>query len=53
MNAQVVLVIVLFLVALFYIGRKIYYSIAQKEGSCNTGCGKCSANFDNTPDLKK
>lgn len=53
MSIQVILVAVLFVAALCYIGRLIYQSVAQKNGSCNTGCGKCSANFDNIPDPKK
>jgi hypothetical protein len=44
MDMQIILVGLLFVAALFYIGRIIYRSIAPKSGSgCASGCGKCSA----------
>ncbi len=52
MNVQIILVALLFLAALIYIGRLIYRSVTQSKSSCNTGCGKCSANFDEIPTPK-
>lgn len=44
MDMQIILVGLLFVAALFYIGRIIYRSIAPKSSSgCASGCGKCSA----------
>ncbi|MES2417343.1 MAG: FeoB-associated Cys-rich membrane protein [Bacteroidota bacterium] len=53
MDIQFIIVIAIFAAALFYIGRIIYRSISPKSGSCASGCGKCAANFDNIPPLKK
>jgi uncharacterized membrane protein len=53
MDIQFILMIIIFLAALFYVGRMIYRAIAPKKGSCATGCGKCAASFDQIPDLKK
>lgn len=42
---QQVIIILLFIGALFYLGRMIYRSFQSK--SCATGCGKCGAvDFD-------
>ncbi|MGV3509612.1 MAG: FeoB-associated Cys-rich membrane protein [Sphingobacteriaceae bacterium] len=43
---QEILVIVLFALAAFYIGRVIYKNLQSKNG-CSSGCGKCGANFSN------
>lgn len=53
MDIQFILMIVVFIAALFYIGRIIYRTISQKKDSCSTGCGKCSANFTQVPTPKK
>ncbi|TKC01921.1 FeoB-associated Cys-rich membrane protein [Pedobacter cryotolerans] len=53
MDIQFILVIVIFIAALFYVGRLIYRSVSTKGDGCGTGCGKCAANFDNIPNLKK
>ena len=39
---QDVLIAVLFLAAMFYIGRMIYKNFTAKSG-CTTGCAKCGA----------
>ncbi|WP_461789212.1 FeoB-associated Cys-rich membrane protein [Pedobacter sp.] len=53
MDIQFILMIAIFILALAYIGRLVYRSISPKSNSCGTGCGKCAANFDQIPDLKK
>ncbi|MCJ0741948.1 FeoB-associated Cys-rich membrane protein [Pedobacter montanisoli] len=45
MDIQFVIMVMLFLGALWYVGRIIYRSVAPKKGSCASGCGKCSADF--------
>jgi len=47
MDIQLILVIIIFAAALFYVGRMIYRSISPKSDGCSSGCGKCAANFDN------
>jgi hypothetical protein len=43
---QELLLVVLFVAALFYIGKTIYKSFQAKTG-CSTGCAKCGAvDFD-------
>jgi bacterioferritin-associated ferredoxin len=41
---QLVLVISLFLAAVFYVGRMIYRNFTSKTG-CESGCGKCAVDF--------
>lgn len=53
MDIQFILMIVIFLAALFYVGRMIYRAISPKDGGCASGCGKCAANFDHIPSSKK
>lgn len=53
MDIQFILMIIVFAAALFYVGRMMYRAIFPKAGSCASGCGKCSANFDNIPAPKK
>ena len=53
MDIQFVLMLILFIAALGYVARMVYRSIHTKSGACNTGCGKCAANFDNIPSPKK
>jgi hypothetical protein len=45
MDMQIILVGLLFVAALFYIGRIIYRSVAPKSGGCASGCGKCGADL--------
>jgi hypothetical protein len=53
MGIQEIIMIILFAVALFYIGRTFYRSLNPKKG-CASGCGKCGADFSkiNIPDQK-
>lgn len=53
MDIQFILMIIIFAAALFYVGRMIYCAISPKSDGCGTGCGKCAANFDHIPNLKK
>ena len=53
MDIQFVLVIILFVAALFYVGRLIYRSISPKDNGCATGCGKCAANFEHIHSTKQ
>lgn len=48
MDIQVVLVILLFVAALFYIGRLAYRSLSTKSGGCASNCGKCGVDFSTT-----
>lgn len=43
MNIQAIIVILLFVAALFYVGRLIYKSIFAKKG-CGSNC-KCGVDF--------
>lgn len=45
MSMQVILVGLLFVAALFYIGRIIYRSVSAKSGGCASGCDKCGVDF--------
>lgn len=47
MNMQVILVGLLFLAALFYIGRIIYRAVSPKSGGCASNC-KCGVDFSST-----
>ncbi|MGF1922745.1 MAG: FeoB-associated Cys-rich membrane protein [Bacteroidia bacterium] len=49
MNVQFILVAIIFLSAVFYVGRLVYHAVFPKNNGCATGCGKCAANFDNLP----
>jgi hypothetical protein len=40
---QSIIVILIFSMALFYVGRLIYKSFQSKAGECASGCGKCGA----------
>jgi hypothetical protein len=52
MDIQTVLVILLFVAALFYIGRLVYRSVSPKSGGCASNC-KCGVDFSNIhPDKK-
>jgi len=53
MDIQLILVLVVFLLAVLYLGRMFYRSLNSKKG-CASNCGKCSADFSNikTSDIK-
>ena len=53
MDIQFILMIIVFIGALFYIGRLLYRSISAKGDGCSSGCGKCPANFENVKHAKK
>jgi hypothetical protein len=44
MESQSILVFVLFLLAVFSLGRMVYRSLTSKKG-CASNCGKCAADF--------
>ena len=50
MNIQVVIVLVLFAAALFYVGRMIYKSLSAKKG-CGSNC-KCGVDFSDVDAVK-
>ncbi|MBO6496886.1 FeoB-associated Cys-rich membrane protein [Roseivirga spongicola] len=39
---QEVIIGILFLAALFFMGRKLYRQYKAKDSSCASGCDKCS-----------
>jgi hypothetical protein len=43
MNVQAIIIIVLFIAAVFYVGRLLYKSLFAKK-SCGTNC-KCGVDF--------
>lgn len=45
MNVQFTIVILIFLAAVFYVGRLIYNSVTAKK-SCGSNC-KCGVDFSN------
>jgi hypothetical protein len=48
MDVQMILVILLFIAALFYIGRLIYRSVVSNAGSCGSCNGsQCKVDFKN------
>jgi hypothetical protein len=52
MDIQTLLVILIFVAALFYIGRMVYRSVSPKSGGCGSNC-KCGVDFSNiNPDKK-
>ncbi|HQS52217.1 MAG TPA: FeoB-associated Cys-rich membrane protein [Daejeonella sp.] len=44
MDYQLILVILLFILAIIYMGRMVYKSMNSKKG-CASNCGKCAADF--------
>ncbi|WP_256003118.1 FeoB-associated Cys-rich membrane protein [Pedobacter deserti] len=46
MDFQVVLAGLLFVAALFYIGRLVYRSVSPKRNGCGSNC-KCGVDFSN------
>ncbi|WP_367868771.1 FeoB-associated Cys-rich membrane protein [Pedobacter sp. WC2423] len=44
MDIQAILVGLLFVAALFYIGRIIYRAVSPKSGGCGSNC-KCGVDF--------
>jgi hypothetical protein len=51
MGVQEVVLVLLFLAALFYVGRMIYENLQSKK-SCSSGCGKCGVDFSDI-EIKK
>jgi len=51
-DIQLILVILLFLLAIIFIGRMVYKSMTNKEG-CASNCGKCAADFSEIKFPKK
>ncbi|HEX7366356.1 MAG TPA: FeoB-associated Cys-rich membrane protein [Pelobium sp.] len=51
MDIQLLIVILLFAGAIFYILRLVYKSLTAKKG-CASGCGKCAVDFSK-PETKK
>ena len=43
MNIQLIIVVLLFVAAIFYVGRLVYKSLTAKKG-CGTNC-KCGVDF--------
>jgi hypothetical protein len=43
MNVQVIIIAIVFIAAVFYVGRKLYRSLFEKKG-CGTNC-KCGVDF--------
>lgn len=52
MDIQTILVVILFIAALFYVGRMIYRSLSPKTGGCASNC-KCGVDFSNIEANKK
>ncbi|SFG59635.1 FeoB-associated Cys-rich membrane protein [Pedobacter insulae] len=52
MDIQFILVIIIFIAALYYVGSIIYRAVSPKKEGCGTGCAKCAANFENIPIAK-
>jgi hypothetical protein len=50
MNIQLIIVVLLFAAAIFYVGRLVYKSLTAKTG-CGTNC-KCGVDFSNIDSLK-
>ncbi|WP_276359925.1 FeoB-associated Cys-rich membrane protein [Daejeonella sp. H1SJ63] len=44
MDIQLILVLIVFLLAVLYLGRMFYRSLNSKKG-CASNCGKCTADF--------
>ncbi|WP_073238704.1 FeoB-associated Cys-rich membrane protein [Pedobacter caeni] len=52
MDIQTILIAILFIAAIFYIGRMIYRSVSPKTGGCASNC-KCGVDFSNIEPNKK
>jgi len=52
MDIQTILVIILFVAALWYVGRIIYRSVSPKSKGCASNC-KCGVDFSNINPEKK
>ena len=50
MNFQLVIVLLLFIAAVWYVGRTIYHSVSAKKG-CGANC-QCGVDFSNIDQLK-
>jgi hypothetical protein len=44
MNYQLIIVLTLFVLAIFFVGKKIYKSLNSNK-ECASNCGKCAADF--------
>ncbi|WP_432714817.1 FeoB-associated Cys-rich membrane protein [Pedobacter sp.] len=54
MDIQTIIVILLFAAAIFYIGRIIYRSVANKGGSCGScNSNQCKVDFSKIDTHKK
>ena len=51
MNIQLIIVILLFAAAIFYVGRLVYKSLTAKSG-CGTNC-KCGVDFSKIERLRQ
>jgi len=52
LNKEYIIVGMIFIIALFYISRRIYNSFSAKKDSCEGGCG-CAAADLKKKDFKK
>jgi hypothetical protein len=52
MDIQTIIVILVFIAALFYVGRMIYRAVSPKSGGCASNC-KCGVDFSNVQPNKK
>ncbi|MBM3401804.1 MAG: FeoB-associated Cys-rich membrane protein [Bacteroidetes bacterium] len=52
MDFQLVLVILLFFLAVIYIGRMVYNNLYRRH-DCGNNCGKCAADFSESKLPKK
>lgn len=52
MDIQTTIVILVFIAALFYVGRMIYRAVSPKSGGCASNC-KCGVDFSNVQPNKK
>ncbi|RYE09915.1 MAG: FeoB-associated Cys-rich membrane protein [Hyphomicrobiales bacterium] len=52
MDVQMILIILIFAAAVFYVGRIIYRAVSPKSGGCASNC-KCGVDFSAiNPDKK-
>jgi len=52
MDVQMILIILIFAAAVWYVGRIIYKAISPKSGGCASNC-KCGVDFSNINPEKK
>jgi flagellar biogenesis protein FliO len=46
MDIQTIILIALFIAAIWYVGRMIYRAVSPKNGGCASNC-KCGVDFSN------